>query len=165
MGCSWGRIRRRPRICVALTCIVINMKRAVLIFILSFTATVPPAEAVKLWKWVDEEGKVTYSESRPPSKATKAKQKQINPDQNVIKSEVPVSAPASSPSRAANNTNQRQAKQPMQDVQKGIAAGGGAAPPPPVPAVPPPAAAPAPPAAPAVPAAPAAPAAPAPVAH
>jgi hypothetical protein len=119
------------------------MKLAVLIFTLSFVAVASPVEAVKLWKWVDKDGKVTYSETPPPSSSFKAEKKQIDPDRNVIDAYVPGPAPASSSSPAATmDIGGGQATPPQRDRRREIAAGAGAAaataPPPPPPPPPPP---------------------------
>ena len=81
----------------------------------------PPAEAMKLWKWVDKDGKITYSESPPPSHATKAEKKQINPDENVIQTDVPSSSPASSSAGSPEPNSNDDIKAPSADrTQKGM---------------------------------------------
>ena len=145
------------------------MKAVYLILVLSLRVMTPCAHALKLWKWVDKDGNTHYSESKPPSQATKIEEKQINPDQNVIHADI--TPPVSSTSSGTSSSDMDEDPENRSDnkTQKGLAAGGGAVAKVPEPSIPPaaPATA-APPAAPAAPAAPAPPAAsavPAPVAH
>lgn len=55
------------------------------------------AAATKLYKWVDKNGKVTYQETPPPSGAGKVEEKNIDPDQNVIKADHPPPQSTSDP--------------------------------------------------------------------
>ncbi len=112
------------------------------------------ADTVTVWKWIDAEGKVVYSQHPPPGKV-KAEEKHIDPNRNVIESGWR-SAPSSEERSARRSRSRRIARQ-----------GGGAAteeppgppavtpspavPSPPPALAPPPVAPPAPPAAPAVP--------------
>ena len=72
------------------------MNRPLLVMLLLLTL---PAAAVaaKLYKWVDKNGRVTYQETPPPSGSGKVEEKNIDPDQNVIKADhpPPTFAPAS----------------------------------------------------------------------
>ena len=95
------------------------MKIVFLVLILSFTVAAPPAEAVKLWKWVDKDGKVTYSETPPPSQMKKSEVKHINPEQNVIETDAPPALPAFS--------DQGQAPPSNETGHRETAAGAGAA--------------------------------------
>ena len=61
------------------------------------------ASAVKLYKWVDKDGKVTYQEFPPPASATKVEEKDINPDANIIQADRP--APDASSSTRGNAPN------------------------------------------------------------
>jgi hypothetical protein len=60
---------------------------------LMLLAPTPSVHAVKLYKWVDDNGRVTYQDRPPPSGAAEIEEKEINPDQNTVDSYVP---PASS---------------------------------------------------------------------
>jgi hypothetical protein len=61
------------------------------------------ASAVKLYKWVDKDGNVTYQESPPPADAGKVEEKNIDPDANVIQADHP--APDTTPTRRRNGGN------------------------------------------------------------
>jgi hypothetical protein len=106
-------------------------------------SAVPSAQAVKLWKWVDTDGKTHYSESKPPQ-AAKIEEKWINPDQNVIQVDSPPTStmPAKGSSSSPNPVTDTSFSD--NKTRKGLSAGGGAAttvpaPPPPVTPSPPPA--------------------------
>jgi hypothetical protein len=101
--------------------------KALLPILALFVMAIPPAEAVKLWKWVDKDGKVTYSESPPPSQATKIENKHINPDQNVIQADIPPSSPASSTGSSAPDSDEGSKTPSDNRTQKNGAAGAGAA--------------------------------------
>lgn len=64
------------------------------------------ASAVKLYKWVDKDGHVTYQELPPPADAGKVEEKDINPDTNVIQADQP--APSASQSRRSNTGTRQQ---------------------------------------------------------
>ncbi|MDH3406938.1 MAG: DUF4124 domain-containing protein, partial [Gammaproteobacteria bacterium] len=66
-----------------------------LLLMLGVMTSAPLAESVKMWKWADQDGKVHYSESRPPPQATHAEEKRIDPDLNVIQANIPPPSPAS----------------------------------------------------------------------
>lgn len=72
-----------------------------LLLMLGVMTSAPLAESVKMWKWVDQDGKIHYSESRPPPQATHAVEKRIDPDRNVIQADnlapLPPSSQQSSP--------------------------------------------------------------------
>ncbi|MFQ5995674.1 MAG: DUF4124 domain-containing protein [Acidiferrobacterales bacterium] len=69
----------------------------------------PSAHAVKLYKWVDEEGNVTYQDRPPPPHhGGKVKEKTIDPDAGVTKFVVP--EPSSTPT-AQEHTGKPQASQ------------------------------------------------------
>lgn len=59
-----------------------------------------PASAgtVKVWKWIDADGKVVYSADPPPSHVTKVEEKNIDPSHNVIEMPVPPPSYTASPS-------------------------------------------------------------------
>ena len=72
--------------------------------------TAAEAQTVKVWKWVDRDGRVTYSEDPPPAGAARVEEKYLNPDEitvqttpapasQTVTSEAP--APAGEPSDAA----------------------------------------------------------------
>lgn len=63
--------------------------RIFFLIMLGAMTSVASAETVKMWKWVDKDGKVHYSETRPPPQATHAEEKRIDPDRNVIQAEIP----------------------------------------------------------------------------
>jgi hypothetical protein len=114
------------------------MKAMLSILAMSFIAAAP-AEAAKLWKWVDKEGNVTYSETRPPAEATKAEEKQIDPKQNVIEMEIPPAGSSStpvSPNTGGGSQTQNQNVPPSQAATG--AAVGASAEAPPVAVTPPP---------------------------
>ena len=64
------------------------------------------ASAVKLYKWVDKDGKVTYQELPPPADASKVEEKDINPDANVIQAGRPASSTPPARGRSAGNGQQ-----------------------------------------------------------
>jgi len=70
------------------------LKRISLLLVLGMMTSAPLAEPVKMWKWVDQDGKVHYTETRPPSDAKQSEEKRIDPNRNVFKGGVPL---ASSP--------------------------------------------------------------------
>lgn len=45
------------------------------------------ASAIKLYKWVDKDGKVTYQETPPPAGDGRVEEKLIDPNTNVIQAE------------------------------------------------------------------------------
>ncbi len=114
----------------------VEEKMPLWVMVLCLAVVTSPALAVKLWKWVDKEGNIHYSETKPPPQATKIEEKQINPDQNVIKADVPPPSTVT-PSEPDSNLGQTKPKPLDGNRRKGIAAGAGAAagapaPPPPV---------------------------------
>ncbi len=124
---------------------------AVLVAILVVLGTVftaATADKVKVWKWIDANGNVVYSQQPPPGKV-KAEEKYIDPDRSVIESGWSPPAPATS---AVPSSEQRAARDSR---SRRIARQGGGAsteepavpekpavPPPPPPPSPPPAPAP-----------------------
>jgi len=46
---------------------------------------VPLTHAVKLYKWVDEQGNVTYQDRPPPANASAVEEKDIDPNEGVTK--------------------------------------------------------------------------------
>ena len=52
--------------------------------------------AVKLYKWVDADGKVTYQELPPPADARKVEEKDIDPDLNIAQPYHPIGGETSS---------------------------------------------------------------------
>ncbi|GMQ90578.1 MAG: hypothetical protein BMS9Abin10_0973 [Gammaproteobacteria bacterium] len=54
-----------------------------LLAIIVLGATPLAVHAVKLYKWVDEEGRVTYQDKPPPPGTDEVKEKTINPDEGV----------------------------------------------------------------------------------
>lgn len=58
------------------------------------------AYGVKLYKWTDEDGRVTYQDRPPPSAGGNVEEKDINPNQNRADSFVPPPSNASNPSAA-----------------------------------------------------------------
>lgn len=59
----------------------------------------PNVHAVKLYKWVDDEGRVTYQDRPPPSGAANIEEKNIDPSQNTADRYVP--PPSSAPALPA----------------------------------------------------------------
>lgn len=57
---------------------------------------VPLAHATKLYKWVDEQGNVTYQDRPPPANASEVEEKHIDPNEGVTKFVVPKPAESSS---------------------------------------------------------------------
>jgi len=49
----------------------------------------PLTHAVKLYKWVDEQGNVTYQDQPPPANATEVEEKNIDPNEGVTKFVLP----------------------------------------------------------------------------
>lgn len=61
------------------------------------------ASAVKLYKWVDKDGKITYQELPPPADASKVEEKDINPDANVIQAGHPTPNTSTSSGSSSNS--------------------------------------------------------------
>lgn len=59
------------------------------------------AYGVKLYKWTDENGRVTYQDHPPPPARGNVEEKDINPNQNRADSFVPPPSNARNPSAAA----------------------------------------------------------------
>jgi len=49
----------------------------------------PLTHAVKLYKWVDEQGNVTYQDHLPPANASEVEEKDIDPNEGVTKFVLP----------------------------------------------------------------------------
>ncbi len=49
----------------------------------------PLTHAVKLYKWVDEQGNVTYQDQPPPANASEVEEKNIDPNEGVTKFVLP----------------------------------------------------------------------------
>jgi hypothetical protein len=56
----------------------------------------PLSHAVKLYKWVDEQGNVTYQDRPPPANASAVEEKDIDPNEGVTKFVLPKPTEASS---------------------------------------------------------------------
>ena len=85
------------------------MRSHVLVMVLIGLICDSPAHAVKVYKWVDEEGKVTYQDRPPPpDQGGKVKEKTIDPDAGVTKFVAP--EPSSTPT-AQEHTGKPQASQ------------------------------------------------------
>ena len=125
------------------------MNRPLLVTLLLLLALPTAVVAAKLYKWVDKNGKVTYQETSPPSGSGKVEEKNIDPDQNVIKADhpPPTPTPASTPSagtsgQVAPNTGDRpRSTRPPAGtlLDNGSGTTQALPPPPPPPPVPPPA--------------------------
>ena len=120
----------------------LNFKIIVHALTLVILSAIPSAQAVKLWKWVDTDGKTYYSESKPPPQAEKIEEKQINPDHNVIQFNNPPAA--TTPGKGLSSPDSVTDTSSLDNkTRNGLSAGGGAAttapaPPPPVtPSLPP----------------------------
>ena len=82
------------------------MRSHVLVMVLIGMICGSPAHAVKVYKWVDEEGKVTYQDRPPPpDQGGKVKEKTIDPDAGVTKFVAP--EPSSTPTATATLTTPR----------------------------------------------------------
>ena len=118
------------------------MNKPLLVMLLLLTLPVTAA-ATKLYKWIDKDGKVTYQETPPPSGSGKVEEKNIDPDQNVIKADHPPPTPtlSSAPNagtfgRAVPNTSAPPTRPPMGALLNN-GAGAEVSPPPPTPPLPP----------------------------
>ena len=116
-----------------------NKPLLVMLLLLALPAA---AAAAKLYKWVDKDGRVTYQETPPPSGSGKVEEKNIDPDQNVIKADHPplTPTPSSAPNtgtfdRAASNTSAPPTRPPVGAL---LNDGSGTEVPPPPPPPPPP---------------------------
>ncbi len=111
--------------------------------------------SVKLYKWVDQAGNVTYQDHPPPSGSGAVEEKNIDPDQNALKftiPTVPVNTTPVNPGSTRGHSAQRSddnndepggaraipASGGMSPILGGGATGGAVAPPLPPPAPPPP---------------------------
>lgn len=137
------------------------MKPTLLLASIGLCLCVADIHAVKLYKWVDETGKVTYQDRPPPNSAAGVEEKNIDPDQNTLKFVIP--QPQESSTTAAGRDQPDGAVTPRSGDSEGDSAGeqdasrrfapavagggaagaegsssGGVAPTPPPPAVPPP---------------------------
>ncbi len=77
-----------------------------LVAVIGLGATPLAVHAVKLYKWVDEEGNVTYQETPPPAGFGQVEVKDIDPDRDVTNFVTPESsttAPANKAEGAASN--------------------------------------------------------------
>lgn len=80
------------------------MKKILCMLLMSLLLLLPlAASAVKLYKWVDKDGNVTYQELPPPSDASKVEEKNINPDANVIQAEHPALSTSTSSGSAGGS--------------------------------------------------------------
>lgn len=82
------------------TCIrsfFLALRLPILVVALAIAMDPPVAHSVKLYKWVDEDGNVTYRDTPPPRDAGgKVEEKQIDPDAGVTEFVLPKpSSPAS----------------------------------------------------------------------
>ncbi len=85
------------------------MRSHVLVMVLIGMISGSPAHAVKVYKWVDEEGKVTYQDRPPPpDQGGQVQEKTINPDAGVTKFVAP--EPSSTPT-AQEHTGKPQVSQ------------------------------------------------------
>ena len=71
--------------------------------VLVLAALVPaPVPAAKIYKWIDENGKVSYRDKPPPEAGGKLEEKHIDPNRNVIKSRRPVAGTTANKKPGAN---------------------------------------------------------------
>jgi hypothetical protein len=62
------------------------------------------AGTVKVWKWVDDDGKVVYSAYPPSSGVTNVEEKNFDPNHNVIEMPVPPPSYTASPSYKSDSS-------------------------------------------------------------
>lgn len=65
------------------------MRLAIPLILAIMWAYAPIAYSVKLYKWIDEAGNVTYQDHPPPSGRGAVEEKNIDPDQNALKFVIP----------------------------------------------------------------------------
>ncbi|MBI3574182.1 MAG: DUF4124 domain-containing protein [Gammaproteobacteria bacterium] len=86
------------------------------------------AQAEKVYKWVDEQGNVTYQSAPPPTGSGQVEKKDIDPNRNVIKADHPLPDYSSAPPPAPPAPEQKRppAKQPdpRDLLRKAVGAGG-----------------------------------------
>ncbi|MFQ6023344.1 MAG: DUF4124 domain-containing protein [Acidiferrobacterales bacterium] len=72
------------------------MRASILVMALVIGALSPMVHGVKLYKWVDEEGNVTYQDTPPPPhSAARVEEKHIDLDKNVTEFVLPEPSPSS----------------------------------------------------------------------
>ncbi len=62
------------------------------ILLIALTAIAPGVGAVKLYKWVDEDGTVHYQDRPPPKGTARVEEKELDPNANVIPGETEATA-------------------------------------------------------------------------
>jgi hypothetical protein len=65
------------------------MRLAIVLVSLALWSYASTVHSVKLYKWVDQAGNVTYQDHPPPSGSGAVEEKNINPDQNALKFVIP----------------------------------------------------------------------------
>jgi len=63
-----------------------------LIVLVTYLLYPDTALPVKVYKWVDEKGNITYLDRPPPEENGQVEKKEIDPDKNVIKYKIPKSS-------------------------------------------------------------------------
>lgn len=84
-----------------------------------------PGLGSKVYKWVDEDGKITYRDNPPPADSGGSTEvKDLNTDSNVITYETPPEPPKSAPDEtpsASDGSTAGQAGKPDDTLEKGAA--------------------------------------------
>jgi hypothetical protein len=65
------------------------MRLAIVLVSLALWSYASTVHSVKLYKWVDQAGNVTYQDRPPPSGSGAVEEKNIDPDQNALKFVIP----------------------------------------------------------------------------
>ncbi|MFQ5757705.1 MAG: DUF4124 domain-containing protein [Acidiferrobacterales bacterium] len=65
------------------------MRLAIVLVSLALWSFASTVHSVKLYKWVDQAGNVTYQDHPPPSGSSAVEEKNIDPDQNTLKFVIP----------------------------------------------------------------------------
>jgi hypothetical protein len=82
-----------------------TLLQQLLLFLALTLALTSYAYGVKLYKWTDEDGRVTYQDRPPPAASGNVEEKNINPNQNRADSFVPPPSNADNPPAAGRHRN------------------------------------------------------------
>ena len=97
---------------------------------LLLVALTTTAHAVKLYKWVDEDGRVTYQDRPPPPGTGTIEEKNIDPNQNTADSYIPPAsatpeAPAPTGTRSEDDNDSRARARTESKQRRRLIHGGG----------------------------------------